>query len=413
MKLGLQPSFASSALLASLGARCPSIRELDCACHGDSEESSDIIVEALCGLRKLFRLQTGVLHTGDLVRLASLPSLKSLYFDLMDYDIDEPQIHSTPTSLSQLDEVYITAPSHSVLNHCLKNVRCLSCRSLKMSVDPNYFGDDPEVLLLLYGPLEFTDIISLSQCFSPVLEELVFELEFEFSGFNDEDTLANPMFALGFDTVVPLLSFSRLTNLRLDWICTSAIDDASLKTIAQSWPQLETFWFGGSVPWLVPPSLTSIGFAHLICHCRRLCDIQMSFRAYPVDINSEPFSKTIPNENITSFSVGVSPIIDPIGVACQLRRLLPKLAEIYFLDWLADELPVPSSFEHYEDGWSRVNEFLGVWRMRSASFGALLLGSLLQGWSGFVWAMVSFSSALVLDAVLMKNVRRLLDGLVD
>ncbi|KAG1892725.1 hypothetical protein F4604DRAFT_1701253 [Suillus subluteus] len=47
------------------------------------------------------------------------------------------------------------------------------------------------------------------------------------------------------------------------------------------------------------------------------------------------------------------------------------------------------------------------------AFGALLLGSLLQGWSGLVWAMVSFSSALVLDAVLMKNVRRLLDGLVD
>ncbi|KAG1755950.1 hypothetical protein EDB19DRAFT_1843614, partial [Suillus lakei] len=40
------PSFTSSVLLASLGARCPSIRELDCECRGDSEESSDVIVEA-------------------------------------------------------------------------------------------------------------------------------------------------------------------------------------------------------------------------------------------------------------------------------------------------------------------------------------------------------------------------------
>jgi hypothetical protein len=355
-----QLTFASSALLASLGARCPSIRELRCACRGDSEESSDIIVEALCGLQKLFRFETGVLHAGDLVRLASLPSLKSLHFDLERYDIDESQLNPIPTNFSRLDEVRITAPSHSVLNHCLKNVRCLSCRSLTISVDRDYFDDDPEVSVLLYRLLGIENVISLSECFSPVLEELVFELESEFIDFDDEDILANPMFALSFDAVVPLLSFSRLTDLRLDWICTSAIDDASLKTMAQSWPQLETFWFGGAVPWVVPPSLTSIGFSHLICHCRRLCNIQMSFRACPVDINSEPFSKTIPNENITSISVGVSPIVDPIGVACQLRRLLPKLVEVYFSNWLSDELLVPSSFEHYEDGWSRVNEFLGV-----------------------------------------------------
>ncbi|KAG1831657.1 hypothetical protein DFJ58DRAFT_848192 [Suillus subalutaceus] len=48
-----------------------------------------------------------------------------------------------------------------------------------------------------------------------------------------------------------------------------------------------------------------------------------------------------------------------------------------------------------------------------SAFGALFLGSLLQGWSGFVWTMVPLSSAMVLDDVLMKNVRRLLDGLVD
>ncbi|KAG1820436.1 uncharacterized protein BJ212DRAFT_1478549 [Suillus subaureus] len=281
----------------------------------------------------------------------------------MAYDIDEPQRGSIPTNFSQLDEVHITTPSHSILNHCLKNVRYPSCRSLKMTVDPDDFDADPEVSLFPYGLLEIADVISLSECFSPVLKELVFELEF----------------ALGFDVVVPLLSFSRLTNLRLDWICTSAIDDASLKTIAQSWPQLETFWFGGAVLWVVPPSLTFIGFAHLIYHCRRLCNIQMSFRACPVDINSEPFSKTIPNENITSFSVAVSPIVDPISVACQLRRLLPKLTEVYFLDWLAYKLHVPPSFEHYEDGWSTVNEFLGVrhyykWRRNRLKIAAHALG---------------------------------------
>ncbi|KAG2370051.1 hypothetical protein BDR07DRAFT_1387611 [Suillus spraguei] len=305
MKLGFRStyrSFALSALLASLGARCPSIRELDCACSGDSDESSDLI---LC------RLQTGVFHTGDLVRLASLPSLKSLHFDLMRYNIEE-QLNFIPINFSDSMNAF-----------------------------------------------EIGDVIYLSEGFSPTLEELVFELELEleFSDFDKEYTFTDPGLALHFDAVVPLLSFSCLTDLRLDWICTSAIDDTSLKTMAQSWPLLETFWFGGAVPWVVPPSLTFIGFVHLIHCCRRLCSIQMSFRACPVDVNSELFSKTIPNKNIAHLSVGVSPIIDPIGVASQLRGLLPKLAEVRFFEWPAGE-SVPPPFEHYEDGWSRVNEFL-------------------------------------------------------
>lgn len=355
MKLGFRStyrSFALSALLASLGARCPSIRELDCACSGDSDESSDLIVEALSGLQKLCRLQTGVFHTGDLVRLASLPSLKSLHFDLMRYDIEE-QLNFIPINFSRLDEVHITAPSRFGFNHCLKNIRCLSCRSLKMTIYFDYFNDTE------YSAFEIGDVIYLSEGFSPTLEELVFELELEleFSDFDKEYTFTDPGLALHFDAVVPLLSFSRLTDLRLDWICTSAIDDTSLKTMAQSWPLLETFWFGGAVPWVVPPSLTFIGFVHLIHCCRRLCSIQMSFRACPVDVNSELFSKTIPNKNIAHLSVGVSPIIDPIGVASQLRGLLPKLAEVRFFEWPAGE-SVPPPFEHYEDGWSRVNEFL-------------------------------------------------------
>ncbi|KAG2339891.1 hypothetical protein BDR05DRAFT_967506 [Suillus weaverae] len=365
MKLGSRsspPTFASSALLASLGARCPSIRELDCTCCGDSEESSDVIVEALCGLQKLFHLETGVLHTRDFVRMASLPSLKCMHFDLMKYDINETQLNSIPVNFSQLDEVRITSPSPSILYHCLKNIRCLSCQSLKIAINCDPFDDTSTAQSQLYRlfKLEIADLISLSECFSPALEGLIFELAYEFDDFNDEDTLANRRFALGFDVIAPLLSFSRLTDFRLDWICTSAIDDTSLKTLAQSWPQLEIFYFGGSVPWLIPPSLTSIGFIHLIHHCPRLRSIQMSFCACPVDINDETFSKIIPNENITIFSVGMSPIVDPIDVAHQLRGLLPKLTEVCFLEWRADEFGVPLAFEDYEDGWGRVNEFLGV-----------------------------------------------------
>ncbi|KAG1738985.1 hypothetical protein EDB19DRAFT_1877073 [Suillus lakei] len=57
------PSFAQSALSASLGGRCPSIREFVGICVGDSAESSDAICETLCSLRELSRLHTGAPST--------------------------------------------------------------------------------------------------------------------------------------------------------------------------------------------------------------------------------------------------------------------------------------------------------------------------------------------------------------
>ncbi|KAG1732228.1 uncharacterized protein EDB91DRAFT_1030907, partial [Suillus paluster] len=313
------PTFAKSALFASLGARCPSIQELNCIYNGDSEESSDAISEALCGLLELVRLETGILNAQALLHLASLPLLKSLHFSVNTNDIDEMQPNSTPTFSSQLDQVHITAPSPPVLTYCLDNVRFLSCRSAILCVDHDYSN-----LQMLYDPLDIPElIVSFSECFCHTLEELHFIFEFEFDSLFD-DALTDPSFALGFDVIAPLLSFSHLTDLRLDWMCTSAIDDASLKTMAQSWPQLEKFWFGCAARWLIPPSITFIGLAHLIHHCPRLCHIEMPFSAYPIDdIDSEPFFKTIPNGKITEIDVGISPIVDPIAVACQLHMLLP------------------------------------------------------------------------------------------
>ncbi|KAG1885447.1 hypothetical protein F4604DRAFT_102299 [Suillus subluteus] len=226
-----------------------------------------------------------------------------------EYDHEE-QHYSTPIMFSQLDQVDITALS-IFLNHYLTNVRFLSCRSVSINCS------DLDGTKVLYDPLDIPGlIISLSECFSPALEPLHFHFEFLFFTFIDERILADPSLAVGFDAVAPLLLFIRSTNLRLDWICTSAIDDASLRTIAQSWPQLETCLFGNAARWVIPPSLTFIGLVYLIHHCRRSHTIGMSFCACQVDINSELFSRTIPNKNITELSVGMSPIVDSCVDSC-------------------------------------------------------------------------------------------------
>ncbi|OAX39075.1 hypothetical protein K503DRAFT_113858 [Rhizopogon vinicolor AM-OR11-026] len=55
------PSFSKSALLSSIGSRCPSIQKLHCV-YGDSYESSVTVSEAVRGCHELVHLKTRVLN---------------------------------------------------------------------------------------------------------------------------------------------------------------------------------------------------------------------------------------------------------------------------------------------------------------------------------------------------------------
>ncbi|OJA21328.1 hypothetical protein AZE42_08627 [Rhizopogon vesiculosus] len=333
-----------SALLASLGARCPSIQKLNFAYGTDVEGSLDAMSEAICGWRNLVYLQTGVLDTRVLAHLASLSSLKSLHFTSYD-SVDDTPPDSILTFISELDELSITAPSYSLLTRCLRNVHFLGCRSAVLSMDDSdsqlpYVPDIPDLF------------VSLSECFPPALERLSIDVQV------DPDDLRYHHFSIDFDVIAPLLSFSCFRKLDLDWLCTTDIDDDALKSMAQSWPQLEIFRFGAATALLESPSATFIGFIHLIRYCRHLREIMMSFRACPIDINSEPFSKTIPNEKITYIEVGDSPIVGSIAVACQIHSLLPSLSHVNHGYWVWIWAFKPPSIVALGDEWDRVNQYL-------------------------------------------------------
>ncbi|OJA15562.1 hypothetical protein AZE42_08170 [Rhizopogon vesiculosus] len=203
-----------------------------------------------------------------------------------------------------------------------------------------------------YVSLNIPDLIGpLSTSFSRTLERI----SINFSYLDIISGLADPHLVLGFEAVAPLLSFNRLTELELNFFCTSAIDDAALKIMAQSWPQLEHFRFGGATKRLDLPLLTFRGLVYLIQHCRYLQVIEMCFSAFSIDTNCEPFSKTIPNENITSIAVGFSPIVNPTAVACQLHMLLPNLTR---LRTTSNKLPPP--FERNQAEWKEVEKLLVV-----------------------------------------------------
>ncbi|OJA13359.1 hypothetical protein AZE42_04502 [Rhizopogon vesiculosus] len=338
-----KPSFSKSAVLASLGSRCPSLRNLHCV-YGDPYETSDTVSEAVRGCHKLVHIKTGVLNTQALTHLASLPSLKSLRFLLSHHTVDDiPPANSIPTFTSKLDDVSITAISYAHLTRCFRNVRFMSCQSVVLSIS----SIEP------YHPLHIPDlIISFSECFSPVLEQLRVQTKFD---DESESTLNDHRLAFGFNVIAPLLQFSRLTKLDLNWLCTSDVDDEAFKDMIQSWPLLEEFSFGSGNHWLVPPSLTFIGLVHLIQHCRNLSYVEIRFAACPIDADSEPFSITIPNERIGHLFVGSSPIVDPMVVACQLHALLPNLINVIRFEWENEEREVP-----FEEEWDTVEGFLRV-----------------------------------------------------
>ncbi|OAX41877.1 hypothetical protein K503DRAFT_767272 [Rhizopogon vinicolor AM-OR11-026] len=345
------PSFATSALLGSLAARCPFVRLFNCGYKGDLEDS-DAVCEAACNWRELAHLTTGVLDTQALAHLASLPSLKFLDFRSFNF-VDDARLHAIPT-FNGIEEVSISAPSHSLLIRCLKNVSFLCCRSAELRID----GSNSEVPLLPYDPMIPDLIVSISECFSSTLEQLNVNTDFDSSTLH-EDALTAARFAFGFHAIAPLLPFSRLTQLSLNWLCTSYVDDDALKNMVQSWPRLEVFYFGTATRWLVPPSLTFIGLAHLIQHCRHLYRIAIPFRAFGIDTNSKPFSATIPNKNVTSLFVGLSPIDDAEAVACQLHALMPNLTDVGHWSW--QDLGQPrQSVVAYDNGWNRVDDYLQV-----------------------------------------------------
>jgi len=332
-----EPSFTKYALLVSLGARCPHIQEFTCRYNSDSGEQSDALLEAVRCWSKLTHFDAGVLDSRTLAYLASLPLLRSLSF--VSFDGTRPK--SIPTFTSKVDNVSITASSLPVLTQCLENIRFMFCLSVALEIDS--LDHDPLVARNF--------ILSFSECFPPALEQLTIY-------FDDPEPLSttesvDPYFALGFDAIAPLLLFSHLTVVDLHWICSSAIDDAMVQKMAQSWPLLEEFYLGTFACWLIPPSLTFTGLVHLIRHCRHLRKISMVFHACSIYRNSEPFSDTIPNEKITSICVGSSPIDDPITVACQLHILLPNLHSVEYE--VAPGAPLPFKRE-----WDRVEDFLAV-----------------------------------------------------
>ncbi|KIJ57660.1 hypothetical protein HYDPIDRAFT_120487 [Hydnomerulius pinastri MD-312] len=150
---------------------------------------------------------------------------------------------------------------------------------------------------------------------------------------------------LTYESLCPLLSFTRLCELDLELGNPLSLNDEELATLARAWPCLEVLKVNCSSQWRVDPSsnpVTLNGLVSLLRICPMLCELGLPIDAREVPLPSlDPRAPQVPsssgaqhgswgihNAKIKTLHLPESPIKDPASVATFLAELLPSLGDV-------------------------------------------------------------------------------------
>ncbi|KAG1718010.1 uncharacterized protein EDB91DRAFT_1187388, partial [Suillus paluster] len=164
-------------------------------------------------------------------------------------------------------------------------------------------------------------------------------------------------------TFTPLMRFSGLKEVDLSTWCMSLLDDDGLGSIVKSWPCLERLELGNKVIWDEDaPMITFRGLVTLLSSCPNLRTLGLVFDATNVDpITAEKPGGGVCNTNITTFSVGGSPIKRPLLVAVALEAVLPCLRKFKIEGNEYDLWEERGSDRNLQQArWEEVSEYIGV-----------------------------------------------------
>ncbi|KAG1730597.1 hypothetical protein EDB19DRAFT_1912851 [Suillus lakei] len=331
--------------VASLAPSCPLLKEFSCGIAEDA--SRQAISEAIVGWNKLQSLQVGPLDEQALTHAASLQTLQELHFSVA--DLKRPVLKfCCPRS------VKISVPSPSFLHAFFRKAH-LSTQRLHLRCQDH---DEKEIHEHFFSHLQ--------ACFMHP-EELL-ELKLTFATTMD-DQASFELVLVNNLVLQPLLSFKGLNCLDLGKICTACVDNTFLTEMALSCPHLRELYLGDRGYWPVAPLPTFDGIAALLTHCRQLSDLGIFFDATLTSrIINMPEVDAV-NLNITTFSVGTSPISDPMKVAAVLSFLIPNANICHCI------LDSPSrQLQKRKEQWETVNVSL-------ETFVSVRKHSWEQGWS--------------------------------
>ncbi|KAG2156422.1 hypothetical protein DEU56DRAFT_234738 [Suillus clintonianus] len=322
-------------VLSSLGAICPLMKSFSTT-GLDSAASVPVSAAVVCGWHQLKTFSTEAVDGPALLHLFSLPSLE--FLELSFLSSNRGSFNYSPTTFStSLHHLTIRAQDPE---SCLPFLEAtwIGARSLTISLGNIPRSSSNETLLSLLA----------SRVTAQQVQALTLDLTC--------DSL------LTITEITPLFPFCALEELTLPSTYGNlTINDHDLTRAVKSWPKLTKLRLGDEATWSTParpqrPQITLDGIVSLLLHCPDLCalGIAMDATSYNV-VTPEVPGGGVTNTKITTLSVGVSLIENPLAVATFLASILPNLENILCKD---DSDIVPYQKESRHTKWARASMYL-------------------------------------------------------
>ncbi|KAG1730598.1 hypothetical protein EDB19DRAFT_1375764 [Suillus lakei] len=321
--LSLSPiswSVRKCAAVASLAPSCPLLKEFTCV--NAEGASMQAISEAVVGWNKLQVLQVGPLDEQALAHAGSLQTLQEFHFSVSSPTCPVLEFCFPRAAMT------ISTFSPSTFHGFIQNIH-FSTQRLHLCCE-RYDGMFPEHFFS-----------RLQACFRNP-EELL-ELQVVKTKPHNRSIILNSAM------LRPLVSFKGLNYLNLADLCTAQIDDTLLEEMAMSCPHLQELYLGDQGRWLIAPLATFDGVVSLLKHCHQLSSLGIFFNATFTSDVVDVLQADAINLNIRKFSVGASPICDPMNVTVVLSSLIPNAIRI---DHCAQGSP---ELRDMEERWDTVN----------------------------------------------------------
>lgn len=321
----------SLSVLSGLVNFCPALKNLNFSIHDGNftEEHQRLISSTICQWKGLQSVRVTDLTQEALEHLATIPSLQTLSFN----------------SLSSATRTYDERLSITIRNRAfgypaLQSLS-ISCRTMEMAIA---FAQ-----LLSSSPIEELGIRVKDRCYPPAWRELFRTISRHLNGTSLKrlvleetgDILGDwALQSVHFEIELDALTvFSNVQVVHVQPSFGIPLTSDTVNRLAIAWPHIEDLELGTGCP----PSKTIITPRDLIPfarYCPNLQSLGIVFDARSVHLRSlnpdgGPFSN-----NLTSLSVGDSPIDDPNLVAAFLSSIFPTISSITANceDEIADEM---------------------------------------------------------------------------
>lgn len=304
--------------LQSLLKSTPNLRSLTTSHRGFKSSSWRAVCRVLPRLTRLEVFQTGEIDASTLVRLSTLPKLRSLRFR---YSHSEAVPTFEPESFAKLQMLHIHSTSSLVANFTTQMPSgCLQALDISVRMLED-LGDDTPQMLEAIGAIHSKTLsrISLAWSFSRNIHKF-----------------------RNLSSITPLYSYPLLEELTLrSTSITFVVYDSDIKAMASAWPLLRSLkiWNDSTCTRVRRPTVTLNSLQTLAVKCPHLHELVLSVDAsQPIQLapalsnHSQPQPQSRPSR-LFALDLQESPSGNMKIVSRFLREVFPDLKMLHVWEW--------------------------------------------------------------------------------